>query len=826
MFYKIKSLLNYFIKTLGVIFLLIILMSFFLGSASTSLRKEYIGKYTIERLKQFTGLKSDYNSFQANTISEFSEIYKEWFLSFFNNENNFPKVEILTNLKNLKNLDNQRTNKIDRNFVKAKIKIYDQNNKLNTMIKVKVRAKGDRQIHKIDHKLMSLKVDVRGDKRFFGLEEFSIQDPIIRNYTWEMLLHKLAKKEGLIALEMFPINLIKNGEKIGLFFVEEGFTNELLEKNNRKEGPIIGLDENASNKIFPSLYYDFYSEKRLIKKMPATYKIVKNKLHELRNNYKYEDFDIKNYFNIDDWAKLFALTDLLVTYHGTVPKSVKFYYNVNTGLFEPIIFDGHKGGSNYQRFIFLDLINTTNTNYQECGFACVHAEWFKVFFDKKNVNFLNKYLYYLEKFSSENYLKDINSIITSDLDPINKSLYASLAPSDRVFIKGFLPYHFDATHVAKRAKLINKKIHAFKNLPININGIVDMNINSLGYNLNCLEGEIKKEFKFSKKIITNNCKAFAKNTQLNQPEILLEEFSILLKNSEYKKILKKTNYLLDKNNQDTIIFSKGVWAVKDFIFKDKDIKFEKGSVLLMLGDTSIVGTKKELLVTGKGMIVKLDGTINIENVLFDGLSNIKIPGYSWSGAINIINSDLKLINTKILNTSGEDAINIVNSNSLINNLALINVPSDGLDIDFGTLKFSKINCNNIGNDCLDTSGAKISGEFVNGKEIGDKLLSIGEKSLLNLKEVSGSDLNIGIAVKDSSLAEITNLYLKNTNFDVAVFQKKPFFGPSKLLVHNMIDYSSSQNKILVADNNILNINQKFEPIFGTSLDIENLLYAK
>ena len=246
----------------------------------------------------------------------------------------------------------------------------------------------------------------------------------------------------------------------------------------------------------------------------------------------------------------------------------------------------------------------------------------------------------------------------------------------------------------------------------------------------------------------------------------------------------------------------------------------------MLGDTSIVGTKKELLVTGKGMIVKLDGTINIENVLFDGLSNIKIPGYSWSGAINIINSDLKLINTKILNTSGEDAINIVNSNSLINNLALINVPSDGLDIDFGTLKFSKINCNNIGNDCLDTSGAKISGEFVNGKEIGDKLLSIGEKSLLNLKEVSGSDLNIGIAVKDSSLAEITNLYLKNTNFDVAVFQKKPFFGPSKLLVHNMIDYSSSQNKILVADNNILNINQKFEPIFGTSLDIENLLYAK
>ena len=46
---------------------------------------------------------------------------------------------------------------------------------------------------------------------------------IIRNYSWEILMHKLASKEGLIALEIYPINLIKNGEKIGVFFVEEIF---------------------------------------------------------------------------------------------------------------------------------------------------------------------------------------------------------------------------------------------------------------------------------------------------------------------------------------------------------------------------------------------------------------------------------------------------------------------------------------------------------------------------------------------------------------------------------------------------------------------------
>ena len=83
-----------------------------------------------------------------------------------------------------------------------------------------------------------------------------------------------------------------------------------------------------------------------------------------------------------------------------------------------------------------------------------------------------------------------------------------------------------------------------------------------------------------------------------------------------------------------------------------------------------------------------------------------------------------------------------------------------------------------------------------------------------------------MAVKDSSFADITNLHLTRANIEAAVFQKKPFFGPSKLLVHNMIDYSSSQQKKLVSENNILSINKKLQPIFGTSLEIENLIYAK
>ena len=41
---------------------------------------------------------------------------------------------------------------------------------------------------------MSYKVDVRNDNFIFGMEEMSIQKPIIRNYGWELLFHEIIKK--------------------------------------------------------------------------------------------------------------------------------------------------------------------------------------------------------------------------------------------------------------------------------------------------------------------------------------------------------------------------------------------------------------------------------------------------------------------------------------------------------------------------------------------------------------------------------------------------------------------------------------------------------
>ena len=89
------------------------------------------------------------------------------------------------------------------------------------------------------------------------------------------------------------------------------------------------------------------------------------------------------------------------------------------------------------------------------------------------------------------------------------------------------------------------------------------------------------------------------------------------------------------------------------------------------------------------MIVQLEGIINLKNIKFKNLKNIKIDGLNWSGSINVINSNVKINDVEIVSSKGEDAINLVNSESFVNNLKILNSASDAIDVDFETYLLQK-----------------------------------------------------------------------------------------------------------------------------------------
>ena len=85
---------------------------------------------------------------------------------------------------------------------------------------------------------MSFKIDIRGLKRFEGMEEFSIQQPAIRNYTIEALAKALAKEEIVSPRHHYSKIICKWGI-LRRTHVEEGISRELIEKPERRYGPVF-----------------------------------------------------------------------------------------------------------------------------------------------------------------------------------------------------------------------------------------------------------------------------------------------------------------------------------------------------------------------------------------------------------------------------------------------------------------------------------------------------------------------------------------------------------------------------------------------------------
>ena len=140
--------------------------------------------------------------------------------------------------------------------------------------------------------------------------------------------------------------------------------------------------------------------------------------------------------------------------------------------------------------------------------------------------------------------------------------------------------------------------------------------------------------------------------------------------------------------------------------------------------------KKPILVysdKGYGSLVLSNNSYKIQNTIFQNLSFPKSKDKILYGGINIINSNLNIIDTEIKSSNSEDAINIISSKSYIENLTITNSFADAIDIDFGELIFNNIICEGISNDCLDVSGSMIEGTRFKATNVNDKGLSFGEK---------------------------------------------------------------------------------------------------
>ena len=231
----ILNILNRLIQVIGSISLLVIILLTF----------HYFNSGMYERYKPLLLLKKidkviidKYFGFSFFEIDDYiSQNFKSLKFILFKNE--LENVTLKINQRNLYNLELQRKNKLEgssekvKKFSRATLN-YNQND-----FDIKMRVKGDRALHWFDRYQTSYRIDLRGDDRIWGLEEFSVQKPITRNYVYEYIFHKYLEAKDLIALKYFFINLSLNDTDQGIYAVEEGFSKELIERNKKRNGPIF-----------------------------------------------------------------------------------------------------------------------------------------------------------------------------------------------------------------------------------------------------------------------------------------------------------------------------------------------------------------------------------------------------------------------------------------------------------------------------------------------------------------------------------------------------------------------------------------------------------
>ena len=756
--------------------------------------------------------------------------------------NNLNVMNLSIDQKNLLLIERQRlirngkaenNKKITNKMAKAQIQVLGEN------FRIKIRSKGVRKLHHYDKDALSYKVDVIGEKRIYGLEEFNLQKPLLRNYSYEYLFHKLQNEVGNISLKYLFKNLSINGSKPSLYVIEEGMSKELIERHTKRYGPILNADEIVSE-IFPEHSFEAHSEeywkKENSKLLGTAYSII--------NSFRENDFIYEDSFAWKKWAKYFAVTDLLESYHGSLSKSVNLYYNPTTAKFEPIGYDAHVGAGSFSNFLIFDFLGSKRPN---CSFICDNKEWFLKFFytkDKKlREEFIKAYFLTLKEISNKEFLDSFFQKHNDELDKINNSIYAEFSKVDKINWIGIAPFIFDKKKLYARAEYIKTKIKYAENynLSKSLRHEYKLSIskNKLYYDTTTINVPIKVKLYCEKNIETdiwiqgrdfhvlNNCKNIKKQVilyDLNDNFLLKDLTNVHSAQRNYKPLLFKEFKKIDevvklenRNNfyypfKEEIHIKENTYIPKnmDIIFDENNtIYFHNNAILFSEGNLNFVGTKENpsrIIGYGKsnGSLIHYNGSFQSNNLIVENLSFPNMQQLILYGGINLINSKNRIINTIILNSSSEDAINIINSKTYIDELFIKNSLSDAIDVDGGTLSFGKIQCENIKNDCLDISGNEVRGDLLIAKKIGDKGFSAGEKSLGKIKIIKISDTEIGLAVKDSSNIELNELNSEKVKLDIAVFNKKLEFGPSKLKIKNNTNFYN----YLVGENNELEISSK------------------
>ena len=699
----------------------------------------------------------------------------------------------------------------------------------------------------------SFRIKLRDDKRFRGMKEFSLFPPNVASGPLEWLFQIISKEKGLITLKTDIVKLYFNGKPLGYYYLQEHFGKELIESNERREGPIVGYGKERLIKIWGAdpkniLNVNGYNVSNLkitgnYNKLKTHQKTLSNyalgMLDKLRNRQEKPS----NLIDVDSLSKLLAIRAILGSSELDW-KDIKFYYNPLSSKLEPVVRELHADYDLidwwYRGTRQLNTVKTDHTTFEDIIFS-------------DNLIY-ERYIYFLRKFISEKLIQNVKQSNKSEYLKImgalassnngQKWLEAAFIRQNKIEVA--LAYPDPISINLLDGKYLN--VRNYQSFPVIIRNIKinGKNINDTDLNI-VIQGKINQE-KFyetlliDKPIIGLNddfkievLYSLFGDTKIKNTNV--ENFSIKFYQTEnldnYKKYFIEKNGELHNKQLETII-NETVITPKDIkvkIFPGSKIEFKSNGQLIALGGISLNGEKDSRIIikssedasSGGIFVSESEQTSFVQYTDFENLKGVILDNRLITGCINFFKSNVIIKNSTFHNNfNKDDFINIINSEFEIEDVIISNSFADAIDLDFSDGSMKNIKIYNPGNDGIDFSGSNVVLSKVIIKNSKDKALSVGENSKVNASSIIINNSFIGIAVKDGSkfIANISEM--KNNKFDYASFIKKVEYGSPML----RIDNGPKNFNYILGDNASMNINGKLykEKTAEITTNIRDLLY--
>ncbi|MBS3144217.1 CotH kinase family protein [Candidatus Woesearchaeota archaeon] len=754
----------------------------------------------------------------------------------------------------------------DEDFISAKLRYA------NTNYKIDLRLKGDKSDHWIDDKYWSFRVNLDGENTLLGMRKFSLQRPLTRGYLNEWYLHKLLKYSGLISLRYHFIHLIVNGNDYGIYALEEHFDKRLIEYNNRREGPVFRFDDalcwykdniiNNCEEAYTTSAIEPFELGNLQDTPELFAAFIKGK--DLLEAFRQGQLSTSEVFDVPKLAKLFALGDLLGYHHMLAYTNMRFYYNTVTGLLEPIGFDNSN----------IELLSLTNPLIGSGrGTSSSPPEtltpWIDLFFQDEE--FYRAYLQALAEVSQPSF---VDTFFTSVADEAEDQL--------RILHKTYPWYTFDKEQIIRtNREYISVYLEPLQGVQAYVSSLEDSQstlVLELG-NIHPLPLEIvdvtfndeilipersvvlesKRPFEAVRFVSASFSSPSSTSLDTTTPPVIVLRYRLLGLTPIYTTLvhdwpalstavlsdplrdaapLSEFSFLDVDASTKRISIPSGSWTLSDLLVipKGYTVSVEPGTKIDLVEDALIVsysplalrGTpqnKIELFSsdgTGQGVLLlfaKQPSTFS-----YVSFSNLREPDTfrnTLTAVLTTYETSLSLDYVSFTDIHAEDAFNAVRSTFSLQHASFENTLSDCFDSDFstGSINFSRfVSC---GNDGFDLSGSIVSASDIVVLNAGDKGISSGEMSTVTGERIQVDGANIGAASKDKSLLTLKDSTLLHTNYTLAVYQKKPEFGPAKL-IFNGLEQTTFHN--IIEQGSQITLNGKV--IAGDAKNVYEVLYGQ